>query len=66
MYFGMLRGDRHVAAYVHGPQGQVLGAFRFKTIQKINCKEINAKIMKGRKKERNKERTDKETTVQNK
>jgi predicted transcriptional regulator len=52
MYFGMLRGDRRVAAYVHGPQGQVLGAFRFKTIQKINCKEINAKIKKERKKNR--------------
>jgi predicted transcriptional regulator len=40
----MLRGDGCVAAYVHGPQGQVLGAFRLKTIQKINCKEINVKI----------------------
>jgi predicted transcriptional regulator len=52
MYFGMLRGDRCVAAYVHGPQGQVLGAFRLKTIQKINCKEINAKIKTERKKNR--------------
>jgi len=46
MLFGMLRGDRCVAVYVHGPQGQVLGAFGLKTIQKINCKEINVKIKK--------------------
>jgi hypothetical protein len=44
----MLRGDGCVAAYVHGPQGQVLGAFRLKTIQKINCKEINVKIKRER------------------
>lgn len=44
MLLCMLRGDGCVAAYVHGPQGQVLGAFRLKTIQKINCKEINEKI----------------------
>jgi hypothetical protein len=44
MLFGMLRWDGCVAVYVHGPQGQVLGAFRLKTIQKINCKEINVKI----------------------
>lgn len=46
MLFSMLRGDRCVAVYVHGPQGQVLGAFGLKTIQKINCKEINVKIKK--------------------
>jgi len=46
MLFGMLRGDRCVAVYVHGPQGQVLGAFGLKTIQKINCKEIKVKIKK--------------------
>lgn len=46
MLFGMLRGDRCVVVYVHGPQGQVLGAFGLKTIQKINCKEINVKIKK--------------------
>ena len=46
MLFGMLRGDGCVAVYVHGPQGQVLGAFGLKTIQKINCKEINVKIKK--------------------